>query len=192
MANDPTRLLVLLQNVYDKGALKKGYHPAVWRHEFQSSRTGRRLLSALPTGHEWRIHYANVAPGIGRGSRSKLEASAAHLRRALRRVHPTMVLACGRQAEELARTGWWGALIVMPHPAYMCLTNELLERCRLLLTAWCHMYDRVDRQNHCHPDWRIVATNRPRIALRQRRGHIEAQDLQIPIPIKDYLLCPDS
>jgi hypothetical protein len=163
-----TKLLVVLQNAYDKGSLADRWNYAAWKREFESSRTGTRLLYALPdmgTSPSWRVHYANAAPGVGRGSRSCLRPSRVHLRRAVKRVEPDVVLACGRLAEETALAAWEGSLLAIPHPAYMCLTNELLDRCRDVLTAW--------GDGNPARFAGVLHTPFSRLALRQRQGHVE-------------------
>ena len=73
----PPTILVVLQNAYDKGALDGGFNPSTWRVEFESSRTGYRLLEVALDGRHtfrWKIHYTNACPGLGKGAASKLPA----------------------------------------------------------------------------------------------------------------------
>jgi hypothetical protein len=96
------------------------------------------------------------------------------LRRAVKRVEPDVVLACGRLAEETALAAWEGALLAIPHPAYMCLTNELLDRCRHMLESWGVFHEQPHwREKSWRGDAGAVAGALPRLALRQRQGHVE-------------------
>ena len=90
-------VLVVLQNAYDKGRLRDGYQYHKWLREFQSSRTGVRLN--IVTEDLTNVHYTNASPKIGCGPGSILAACKAHLRRAIKRVSPQIILACGAVAE---------------------------------------------------------------------------------------------
>lgn len=99
------------------------------------------------------VRFANASPTMGQTVDSKTAPCARHLRRRLRDARPDVVLACGRVAEDAVRSMWHGPLVAVPHPAHRLLTNDLLHRARDLLGA------------------------RTRIALRQRRGHYDQEQL---------------
>ena len=187
-----TRLLVVLQNAYDKGQLKQGWHPGRWKTEFLKSRTGFRLKMALPGTlygrlYPWSVHYTNACPGIGNGPDSQLEPCEKHLGRALRRVDPMIVLACGKVAEGLCTKLWAGPLIVMPHPASRVITDNLLVQVASCLVDWRILLET--------PGWRrlacdvarlrpqlcgfqaLVALDVPRLKLVQGRGEVRLIDL---------------
>ena len=146
------RILVVLQNAYTKGDLEDGYHPATWRRELLTSRSGRRLERALPPA---RVSYTNSSRVVGDGPESVHEADRAHIRRRLRDVDPDVVLACGKVAETAVTAVWSGAVVVIPHPASRSLTNDLLDQAREHLEL-----------------------RRPgRKALRQLRGRVEVEVL---------------
>lgn len=131
------KLLVVLQNAYDRGGLAGGWHPGRWRAEFEKSHTGKRIRHVLPAAAAgWRIHFANACPGIGEGASSKLVPCRRHLLRAIRRVRPDAVLACGAVAESLALAAWDGPLFAVPHPASRVVTHKLMARCRRSLLRW--------------------------------------------------------
>jgi len=126
-------VLVVLQNAYDRGTLKAGsrFNPAIWRSEFYGTRTWTRLQRIFKKS-ECQLHFTNAAPGIGKGARSSLPISQKNVRDAIRRTNPDVIIACGKSAEETC-VDWKGSLIVLPHPAYMVLTNRLLDRAGKLL-----------------------------------------------------------
>jgi hypothetical protein len=128
-----TRLLVLLQNAYNRGALRDGWCAVTWRRELLASRTGVRLRQAIPTGPAWYVRYANACPGLGDGPDSKLQPCRRHLKRVMRRWPPHVVLACGETAMAAAQAAWGGPTVFIPHPAYRLLTNDLLARARGIL-----------------------------------------------------------
>jgi hypothetical protein len=145
------RLLIVLQNAYDRGGLAMGWSPGRWRKEFLASLTGARLRHALPEGGGWELRFANACPGIGVGSGSRLTPCVRHLRRAIRRVDPDAILACGKVAAAVVPSLWDGPYFAIPHPASRVVTTELLLRCRAAILAW-------------------DAARRPRIVLRLERG----------------------
>lgn len=120
-------VLIVLQNAYDRGSLKAGerFNPATWRAEFLGTRTWTRLQRLFSRG-KYNLHFTNAAPGIGSGPRSLLPVQHKNVKDRIRRVNPDIVIACGKSAEE-ACTDWSGNMMVIPHPAYMLLTNDLLD-----------------------------------------------------------------
>lgn len=185
---DPHILLVVLQNAYDKGRLKRGYNPSSWRKEFERSRTGERLREALPDRFQWQskgpsryawdIRYTNASPVLGKGPDSKPRPNLAHLRRRLKAVGPTVVLACGKMAEGAILQIWDGPLIVIPHPASRVLTEELTERAKKMLEAIGVFISHPNLRKGWVGDNALVAeADIPRFALRQRRGFSEVEAL---------------
>jgi len=166
---DLPKVLVCLQNVYDKGLLETGWHPTRWRQEFKTSRTGHRLSLMLPD--DIKVHFCNVAPGIGEGPSSLLIPSQRHLKRVLNRTQPDYVVACGRIAEEALLAAWDGNLLVIPHPASRVLTNSLLRKAKEILT--CKILADLGSPIECEID----VDQDLRLALRQRRGFTELEDL---------------
>lgn len=136
IAEHGSKILLALQNAYDKGSLAKGWNPRRWRSEFDSSRTGRRLWPLLGDGSS-SVRITNVAGSrLGKGSASVLQPSMSHVRKTLKRISPLVVIACGKLPEQAMSEAWSGSLIAVPHPAYKLLTNELMEAAGLLLTNW--------------------------------------------------------
>jgi hypothetical protein len=139
--------------------LRNGWNSAVWRKELESSHSWKRLGVVTPRDVPgWEVRYANACPGIGVGASSTLVPCKRHLRRAINRAQPMILLACGRVAEAVAADVWSGPLVAIPHPAARSLTNDILERGRAALLAWSRSYLR------CHQP-RV-----PRIALRLEYG----------------------
>lgn len=165
------RILVVLQNPYNKGSLASGWNPSNWRSEFESSRSGSRLADAFPW--ECSIHYTNANPKIGDGVDSKLEPNLKHLRRRVRDTLPDLVIPCGKVAEVAMLKVWNGPMIAIPHPASRTLSNRLLEECRQCIMAW--MMYRKSNTVKLSSFYDPVMTELPRIALRQKRGDIAVE-----------------
>jgi hypothetical protein len=181
MAWERKQLLIVLQNPWRKGRLRGGWSPGAWRREFLSSRSGVRLRSVLPEqGHaqQWDVHYANACPTLAKDADGAFEPCLPHLRRALKRVQPDVVMACGALAEQACAAAWDGPLVCVPHPAYRLVTTALYEAAREIVVNW-GIFEEM-------PAWRAgfqknplaaAATARPRLALRQRRGRYEVVEL---------------
>jgi hypothetical protein len=169
------KLLVVLQNPWRKGRLRRGYSPGAWRREFESSRSGIRLRAAMPIGGRWAVHYCNASPRLAQDADGVFQPHLPHLRRALRRVQPDLVLACGALAGQACAAEWRGALVCVPHPAYRLVTTALYEGARQLVESWGVFAD--------NPGWRakpwgealadMVRAEAPRLVLRQLRGHYD-------------------
>jgi hypothetical protein len=116
------------------------------------------------------VHYTNASPKIGCGPGSILPACKAHLRRAIKRVSPRVILACGAVAEQAVTEMWAGDLIVMPHLACRVLTNNLLEQVRKLL-RWRLFFYANGWTRGLHAD--VTSQALMRVAVRQCRGRVE-------------------
>lgn len=167
-------ILICLQNAYAKGLLTERWHPTRWRREFLTSRSGKRLQLILPD--DAFVHYCNVAPGIGVGPEAILEPSYQHVQRALNRVQPDYVITCGRLAEQVLTQLWDGNLLCIPHPASRVLTNKLLIQTRELLTCLID-YDFNNFLGEQCSQYQEYLPFIIRIALRQRRGFVEIEEL---------------
>lgn len=137
------KLLVILQNPYDKGELSKGWNPSRWRSEYNKSRSGQRLHRALPTNH-FKIHFTNANPKIGWGPDWCSKPNFDHLRRVLKRLKPDVILACGQVAEsaviELRKPGHHErelltTFVIIPHPAFRLLHNNTLAAAQAIFEA---------------------------------------------------------
>lgn len=153
--------LVLLQNAWARTARGAAYMRAnrsVWLRATAASRSGCRLKVMLGDDCFGRddVEFGNTTPRVGVGSDAKLPADLMHVRRLLETSSPSVVIACGKQAEEVALEVWNGALICVPHPAHRLLTDELYLRAKILLTGG------------------TVG----RVALRQRRGYVDVINLE--------------
>jgi len=104
------KVLVVLQNPYNKGPLQE-WHPGRWKREYETSRSGKRLSIALPTSPDVRVHYTNANPKVGDDPKAKFDGQVKHVERALKRVQPDIVLACGKNAEEVVLKVWTGPLV---------------------------------------------------------------------------------
>lgn len=158
------KLLVVLQNPWARGQLRKGWNPSVWMREMRASRTGRRLVLALPRGGEWTVRFVNASPRLGKDPSALYQPDLAHLRRALRRVRPDVVLACGRLALRGISGVWSGPLVAVPHPAYRLLTNELYRTASEIVAAWTQ-------------DKQLFGKDHVRVELRQFRGRVQVEGL---------------
>jgi len=173
------RLLVLLQNAYDRGELANGYSPGRWYKELSKSRTGRRLYLAIPDlrdlgfYHAKNVRFANACPGIGDGPDSQLAPCLRHTRRAISRVKPDAVMACGKVAEEVAMEVWDGPLFVIPHPAFRLLSDDLLTKCRNTIAWW--QYHRESREVAVPSEFWHAELSCPRIAFRQGVGKVDIE-----------------
>lgn len=147
-------IFVLLQNAWrDRGGDSWLYNPWVWA--LRRSRTGRRLVRAL--GRRWnRIYFCNTTPRVSTHPSIRLPPDLQYVERELRRVEVDVVLACGKQAEVVARKLWSGPLLCIPHPASRVLTNALLDKTYDLLYGWPPV---------------------ERLALRQQRGQVVEEQL---------------
>lgn len=173
------KLLVLLQNPYNKGKLDK-WNPGVWKKEFASSRTGRRLIKQLPSDG-WKVYYSNSNPTIGDGPDAKFQPDIEHVRTKLAKISPDVVLVCGKVAEEAIKDEWSGPIFFMPHPAHRFLTNELIEACCRVIKDWGKIRNDPDKYKHvqlCDYELKLSMDPCPKVKYTQVKDSYIVEDLK--------------
>lgn len=148
-----SKILVVLQNAYDLGELRRGFNAATWLSELRGTLSYSKLVRAIPDDFE--VRWTNACRGIGKGPASKLRPHPPKIRKRAVEHRVDAVLACGQVAERAALQAWAGPLLAIPHPASRTLTNSLLDVTKALLEA-----------------------GHGRIAIRQRRGFIDFETLE--------------
>lgn len=114
------RIVVVLQNPWKKGELRKGYSPPRWKKEFLSSRTGKRLIRLLGTRA---FHVINANPTLTEHATAKPLKPRHDLTSRLNRLRPDLVLLCGRLAFDSINLQKLRSNIVcllVHHPAFRC------------------------------------------------------------------------
>ncbi len=145
-------VVVFLQNAWSP-AYAGGEWPRVnWLLALQGSRSGKRLrtlVADLECCH-------NTTPIVGATSSSVVPPEVQHIGEILAERRPTVVVACGKQAEKALLAIWPGILLAVPHPAARVLTNDLYREARTFIET---------------------PSSIGRTALRQCRGFVERVDL---------------
>jgi hypothetical protein len=69
----------------------------------------------------------NTTPELGFDSHERLPIDFSYVRRRLREINPSFVIACGGNAKEACLSLYAGDLVITPHPASRSFTNVTLE-----------------------------------------------------------------
>lgn len=128
-------LLVILQNPWKRGKLKK-WHPSIWRKEFMGSRTGSRLFNeVLPIGL-YRLRFTNANPKLADSPQGIFPPNLKHLRRQISKTKPSFILACGNVAKKAICSLRPSAIVIsMPHPASHSLSKKTTGNIKQKLIA---------------------------------------------------------
>ena len=128
------RYLVMLQNAWSSyySSITEWGH-SNWLCALQRSRAGRRLVR-ITYGFE-RDYFDNTTATVVNRPHLRVPPDEDYVKETLQSVIPRAVLACGLQAEKVMKKLWQGPLVVMPHPCYRLVTNELLDAAREMLLA---------------------------------------------------------
>jgi hypothetical protein len=139
-------IVVLLQNAWSPMYAGEVWPRRSWLQALAGCRTGVRLEQCLPIpdfGPLWEgVDYwvDNTTPICGDTARSVVKPDVAHVRGVLADKRPSLVLACGRQAQQVMSTmacvhycRYGGSRLYMPHPAMRLLTNLACEHVRSLV-----------------------------------------------------------
>lgn len=118
-----------LQNAWSPLYAGRVWPRESWLRALRDSRSGKRLR-LLVSNPAW-CH--NTTPVVGARPSSRPPADHEHIQRILEDYQPRVVIACGGQAEDALRELWDSTLLVVPHPAYRVLTDDLYREARLEL-----------------------------------------------------------
>lgn|GEM_PF-3308090 len=148
---DWAHVALFLQNAWSPVYAGGRWPRSSWIVALKRSRSGQRLRHLV--GDPECCH--NTTPIVGATPRSVVSPDEGHVQGVLEDREPTIVVACGLQAERVLTRLWDGHLVCVPHPAARVLTNALYQQAR-----------------------ELVEGGEPgRIALRQRRGRVEIEQL---------------
>lgn len=129
------RLLVVLQCPWKKGNLKNGWNSQLWLSELWKSRTGIRLQEALPR-EIFDVKVCNANPSLADSPDGIFPADLVHLRRVIRRVDPSAILACGKVAQEaIGAIAPTVPVVPMNHPAHRLLSRQKTAEIKARLVA---------------------------------------------------------
>lgn len=133
---DPDRVRALIEK-YGERYRDRLIHFAL----FNGCLTGRRLKAAFGARLCSEIIWEEASPEIACEASGCPPADPAHIRAALERHSPDVVLCFGKIATDAVRPLWKGALIIAPHPAARSVLTfpQLTEAARSLAAA---------RENH--------------------------------------------
>lgn len=120
--------LLFLQNAWSPLYAGSEWPRPSWLRALATSRSGERLKNLIDDLNICHNTTAQVSPNPNTLCKPDME----HVRRLLAE-RPSIVIACGKQAEAALIEAWDGPLLVVPHPASRLLTTKLYQRGRRLL-----------------------------------------------------------
>lgn len=126
-----TTTLYFLQNAWSPVYAGGVWPRQSWLRALARSRSGQRLRHLLD---DFDL-CENTTPQIGATPDSLLAPDDAHILTILAARQPSVVVACGKQAELALARLWDGALLAVPHPAHRLLTDGLYCEARGLLAG---------------------------------------------------------
>lgn len=124
-----THAIYFLQNAWSPVFAGGTWPRPSWLRALERSRSGQRLRVLLD---DFDL-CENTTPLVGATPDSVIPPDDAHILAVLAARKPTVVVACGKQAETALARLWNGALLAVPHPAHRLLTDDLYRQARLLL-----------------------------------------------------------
>lgn len=124
------KYLIFLQNAWSPIYAGGHWPRKSWLRALARSRSGQRLR--LIVGDEFDV-VENTTPIVGETPDSVIAPDYDYVREIIKKREPEIIIACGKQAEEVLLEVWDGRLIVVPHPAYRLLKNEVYLEVRNLL-----------------------------------------------------------
>lgn len=165
MKNLPIKkAVVILQNAWSPLYAGGEWPRPSWLKALRSSRSGQRLnvLEQAATGID--LWYDNTTPIVGDCADSVIKPDLSHISFLLYEQNPDCIIACGKQsakvmekfAYEMARP-----LLIVPHPAYRVLSNELYQKAgELLVKGFSGVVEFVQNRGYvfkCSRDYKVLS-----------------------------------
>lgn len=130
-------IVVFLQNAWAHPSSVSAMRESrrVWLYALALSRSGRRLVHLLGESFtsDEQYHLDNLTKEIGLSSNSNHKPQPHHIKAVIAEHDPTLVVGCGNSCAATLPTIWSGPLLLVPHPAFRLLTNDLYIEGRRLI-----------------------------------------------------------
>lgn len=126
-----SNLVLFLQNAWSPFWAGGEWPRDSWLAALKRSRSGQRLRVLID---DFDV-CENTTPIVGATSSSVIPPNSEHITALLNRRMPTVVVTCGKQAEQALLNLWPGPLLAIPHPAHRLLTDGLYREARELLAS---------------------------------------------------------
>ena len=139
------KVLFILQNAWSPAYAGGEWPRRSWLPALHASRSGQRLKVITEFVQDWsrarharsnmfEFDYNNTTPIVGATPKSVVKPDRQHMERVIMEVimggcvggnSQLIVVACGKQAAKAVEEVWSGYTIIVPHPTYRVLTNDL-------------------------------------------------------------------
>jgi hypothetical protein len=116
--------LVFLQNAWSPVYAGTTWPRQAWLKALKKSRAGQRLRLMI---NDFDC-CENCTPEVSFSPAGHHAPDREHIKEILEHRKPKLVVACGSPAGAALWVCWDGPIIIMPHPSYRLLTNELVLR----------------------------------------------------------------
>lgn len=127
------QVLAFLQNAWSPLYAGETWPRELWLKALARSRSGTRLKHLTAECPTAIIHWDNTTPQVGATANSVIPADESHIRSVLEAVAPDFTLALGRQATEALLKLQQQPLLILPHPTYRPVTNQLYQQAGQLI-----------------------------------------------------------
>ena len=129
------KTVAFLQNAWSKEYAGSQWPRESWLVALHASRTGQRIRTLIASCADVDIWWDNTTPHVGDHPDSVIPPDYQHIRQVLLEQQPTHVLALGQQAGRATEPFCDVPLLIVPHPAYRVVTNELYKQAGSLLST---------------------------------------------------------
>ena len=157
--------VIFLQNAWSPVYAGQEWPRLSWLRALKQSRSGQRLRHLLLDSEaeddidRWN-HCYNLTRWCGFRPSDLMAPDVAYVQGVLQHELPGLVVACGKVAEAVLTRLWLGPLLVVPHPAWRVLRDEVYQVAR-----------REYMQPGCIGRWRLRQARGGRVVLHEEIRH---------------------
>lgn len=127
--------MAILQNAWGKEYAGRRWPRKKWLAALHASRSGQRIRTLISACEGLNIWFDNTTPIVGDNPDSVIAPDLEHVKRVLDKQRPDAVVAFGAQAARVLRPVAKVPLLIVPHPAYRVVTNELYRQAGIFLSS---------------------------------------------------------
>ncbi len=127
------KAVAFLQNAWSEKYAGIRWERHSWLKALHKSRTGQRLRVLTANCPSVQICFDNTTNVVGKHPNSIIPPDIKHIKMVLKKHHPDVIIAFGKQAELVLKSLKVQPLLILPHPVYRLVTNNIyIEAGKLL------------------------------------------------------------
>lgn len=148
------KVTVFLQNAWSPVYAGGTWPRSSWLKALNRSRSGQRIRVLRTAARYHEFWFDNTTPIVGATPNSVVPPAPDHIAAVLAKSCPHMVVTMGKQAAAAVVPLCLSPVLILPHPAYRVVTNELFEEAgRYICSGWDGTVELIQTRDGVRHNW---------------------------------------